>query len=166
MELLKEWVKNIFLLIIGLSFVEMILPSGNMRKYLKFILSIMILSAVIYPLYELKDIEISAFAGPGDYTESDENQIKRLDSIQGVQISEIYKTKVKEKVTEIIHNKYPDIQINRIDIYMNDDVEQKNFGSISTLVINLSNLVAEPEDIRAAIAETLNISKDMISIKD
>ena len=37
MEVMKEWVKNIFILILALTFIEMLLPVSRMEKYIKFI---------------------------------------------------------------------------------------------------------------------------------
>lgn len=51
-----EWVRNIFIMVAAISFIELIIPDGGMGKYLKFIFSLMILGTVIYPLAELLDI--------------------------------------------------------------------------------------------------------------
>ena len=40
MEVMKEWVKNIFILILALTFIEMLLPTSRMEKYIKFIFSL------------------------------------------------------------------------------------------------------------------------------
>lgn len=53
MELMKEWIKNIFFLIIVLSFVEILMPAGNMEKYIKYIFSVTILASILSPLVNL-----------------------------------------------------------------------------------------------------------------
>lgn len=50
MEIVKEWVKNIFIIIIAISFVEILLPSGTMSKYLKFIFSLIVMATILSPL--------------------------------------------------------------------------------------------------------------------
>ena len=50
MEVIREWVKNIFIIIVAVSFVEILLPSGNMSKYLKFIFSLIIMAIILSPL--------------------------------------------------------------------------------------------------------------------
>ncbi|MDD2217663.1 MAG: stage III sporulation protein AF [Eubacteriales bacterium] len=50
MNEVNEWVKNIFMIVLGLSFVEILLPEGDMSKYLKYIFSIMILAVILSPL--------------------------------------------------------------------------------------------------------------------
>ncbi|MGI6752522.1 MAG: stage III sporulation protein AF [Anaerovoracaceae bacterium] len=51
-----EWVRNIFIMVAAISFIELILPEGGMGRYLKFIFSLMILGAIIYPFGSLLDI--------------------------------------------------------------------------------------------------------------
>lgn len=168
MDILKEWVRNIFLMIVGLSFIEIILPSGNMKKYLKFIFSVIILSVVVFPLYELKNIEISTFAEPYNYSEADENQIKRLDGIQTVQISEIYKSKIKEKIRELVIGEYPELKIKSVDVYINEKIDKKDFGEISAVVIwiDKNQESAYKEKIRNIISKNLNISREIILIRN
>ncbi len=50
MEIAKEWVKNIFIIIVAITFVEILLPTGNMSKYLKFIFSLIIMAIILSPL--------------------------------------------------------------------------------------------------------------------
>lgn len=53
MEVMKEWVRNIFILILALSFVEMLIPSGNIQKYVKFVFSMVIMASILMPLATL-----------------------------------------------------------------------------------------------------------------
>ena len=53
MEMMKEWVKNIFILILALTFIEMLLPDSSMGKYLHFIFSLVIMATILYPVIRL-----------------------------------------------------------------------------------------------------------------
>lgn len=53
METLKEWVCNLFILILTLSFIEILLPDSSIAKYIRFIFSLIIMAAVIYPVVSL-----------------------------------------------------------------------------------------------------------------
>jgi len=50
MEIVKEWVKNVFIIIVALSFIEILLPGNNMQKYIKFIFSLIIMATILSPL--------------------------------------------------------------------------------------------------------------------
>ena len=47
---LLTWVKDIFLIIISLSFFQILLQESSMEKYLKFIFSIIIMAVIIQPV--------------------------------------------------------------------------------------------------------------------
>lgn len=51
------WVKNIFLVIIALSFFQILIPESSMAKYLKFIFSLVILAIVLEPILNLVNIQ-------------------------------------------------------------------------------------------------------------
>lgn len=50
MEVMQEWVRNIFILIMALTFIELLLPASRMEKYIKFIFSLIIMAAILSPL--------------------------------------------------------------------------------------------------------------------
>ena len=52
-EGLFSWVKDIFLIIISLSFFQILLPDSSMEKYLKFIFSLVILAVILEPVIKL-----------------------------------------------------------------------------------------------------------------
>ncbi len=55
MEQVYIWIKDIFLVIISLSFFQILIPDSKMEKYLKFIFSIIILAIISSPvIYLLK----------------------------------------------------------------------------------------------------------------
>ncbi|MCI8609132.1 MAG: hypothetical protein HFE73_05765 [Firmicutes bacterium] len=52
------WVKNIFLIIIALSFFQILIPNSEMAKYLKFIFSLVILATVLEPIINLVNLHV------------------------------------------------------------------------------------------------------------
>lgn len=50
MEIIKEWVRNVFILILALTFIEMLLPTSRMEKYIKFIFSLVVMATILSPL--------------------------------------------------------------------------------------------------------------------
>lgn len=51
--MIKEWVSNLFIIILALTFIEMLLPETSMGKYLKFIFSLVIMATIMYPIIYL-----------------------------------------------------------------------------------------------------------------
>lgn len=50
---LMLWVRDIFLIIISLSFFQILLPESSLEKYLKFIFSLIILAVILEPVITL-----------------------------------------------------------------------------------------------------------------
>jgi len=50
MNVAAQWVKNIFIIILVVSFMEIILPKSSMEKYVKYVLSLIILATILSPL--------------------------------------------------------------------------------------------------------------------
>ncbi|MFR2563506.1 MAG: stage III sporulation protein AF [Anaerovoracaceae bacterium] len=51
--MIREWVSNLFIVIVSLTFIEILLPDSSVSKYLRFIFSLVIMATVIYPLVDL-----------------------------------------------------------------------------------------------------------------
>lgn len=50
MDIVKQWVSNLFIIILALSFIEILLPDTSMGKYIKFIFSLVIMATILYPI--------------------------------------------------------------------------------------------------------------------
>ncbi len=50
MSTITEWVKDIFIVILSITFIEILMPEGNMAKYLRFIFSIIVLAVILSPI--------------------------------------------------------------------------------------------------------------------
>lgn len=48
--MIKQWVSNLFIIILALTFIEMLIPENSMGKYLRFIFSLIIMATILYPL--------------------------------------------------------------------------------------------------------------------
>ena len=53
MDIIKEWVSNLFIIILALTFIEILLPDSSISKYLKFIFSLIIMATILYPIIYL-----------------------------------------------------------------------------------------------------------------
>ena len=47
---ITEWIREIFIIILSVTFLEIMLPEGSMRKYVKFIFSIVIMAVILSPV--------------------------------------------------------------------------------------------------------------------
>ncbi len=49
-DILKQWISSLFIIILALSFIEILLPDSSMGKYVKFVFSLVIMATILYPI--------------------------------------------------------------------------------------------------------------------
>jgi len=53
MNQINAWIREIFVLILSITFIEIMLPDGNLAKYVKFIFAIIIMAVILSPVGSL-----------------------------------------------------------------------------------------------------------------
>ncbi len=173
MNFILEWVRNVFLIVLAISFLEMLLPGGSMRGYLKFIFSMLLLTVMLYPLQALNGKDILAFhavpyslADSNSY-ETEENTLSDYDlsQVQTKQISDVYKEKIAERIKEELETQFSGISEAVIEIYINENRNSKQFGELNQVILYTNDLT-EQEELRKALSNCLNLSKRNIIVKE
>lgn len=99
-DFLKNWVEQIVLAVIVISIFEMIIPNGNIKKYIKVVLALYVVFCMISPfvkaenLFDLKRLETIDIQNKS--TINQESTDKRLQELYMDEIKSNIKTKVKE----------------------------------------------------------------------
>ncbi|GAB1475361.1 hypothetical protein MASR2M70_01930 [Bacillota bacterium] len=125
---MKEWVWNIFIMTASLAFIELVMPSGSIQKYLKFIFSLFILAVIIYPIGHKAMDEMSVvmsvkIEGRGSPENKGDEMLQRLLGTQTRQIEEIYQEKHAALKGNASSVQNPGISLTLTDIYSNDKEE-------------------------------------------
>ncbi len=50
MSNITAWIREIFILILSITFIETMLPEGSLAKYVKFIFAIIIMAVILSPI--------------------------------------------------------------------------------------------------------------------
>ena len=53
MDMIKDWVSSLFIIILATTFIEMLIPETSMGKYVKFVFSLIIIATIMYPVIHL-----------------------------------------------------------------------------------------------------------------
>lgn len=53
MNMIASWVKELFVVILSITFLEIMLPEGTLRKYVTFIFSIVMMALILSPIVEM-----------------------------------------------------------------------------------------------------------------
>ncbi len=140
-----------------------------MRKYLKFILSIIILAVILQPLLKLNNIDINAFEPISTVMETPEEPHRdSVESIQEVQIISLFKQKLKSNIISIIWDINSELDIKEITIHVFENINKKNFGEIHSVDIRLIGSSGNESDktkIVNEVAQMLDVSNGKISVR-
>ena len=191
---INSWLKDIVVLFILISIAELIMPKGNLKKYIRLVIGLLIIYTIISPFARLFRLDFSLDKVVFNYAKPETfNSIDLEDFYlkQEKQIEKIYLDKIIEDLKVLIESDTDyelvdgDITIlkdednyGEIDywtLYLkenkgNKDSDTIHIEKIGTIKVNL-NLDKEytededDESIKLLISNSYGIEKDKISIK-
>lgn len=135
-------------MVIFISFLEIVLPNSNMKRFIDMIVGFLIIVVIITPFIKIisKDIDIEKnfllnsnklnTEIKNNYSEEKEEVL----ALQEKQIIESYKKGIERKIGNLIKEK-TNYEVKNIDMEINKDLEDKNYGEIKELNIVLREKV-------------------------
>lgn len=180
---LNNWIEQIAISAIIVSVFELILPNGNLKKYIKIILGVYIIFCLISPfvnaseLYNLDDIKLDEYVDTSK-AQTNLNQTSIDSRLQELYIDQL-KNDIKLKVEEHGYTIYKcniDADLNtssenpgihEIDLILENN---KNLNNIEKIEINPNSKQEEIKDenidkLRQDLANNYEIDKNIINIK-
>ena len=181
-KFLSNWVQQIALAVIIVSIFELILPNGNLKKYIKIILGIYVIFCLISPfvdsqaLYKLQNVDLS------EYVENETQNSTVNQESMDLRLSQLYIEELEKDIKKRVEeNEYKMVKCN-IDanlktssnnpgIHKIDLTISKNNINVSDVEINIKKTDEEKqedvdvENLKENIASYYEISKDIINIK-
>lgn len=163
-EFISSWTQGIIVAVIVASIIEMILPNGNSKKYIKVVIGIYILFNIITPIINKVSgisgttLDVSKFLDLDTYVSKDDKNTINSNNIEKKNeenIKQIYISKLKSD----IKNKLKDMDyiIKNIQIYLEND-ENYTIKNISLIVTkDNNNLNDENNDNKIKEIEEVNI---------
>ena len=161
-EWISDWSGSIIVAVIIGTIIEMILPEGNSKKYIKMVIGIYILFTIISPVitkFTGKTIEISKDLELDTYIEQASKNAKLYNTIEqdnNESILNIYKSGIEDDIKAKLELK--GYSLNKIHLIVSDD----NTYKINAIKINISNKKEKGVDKNAEISD----SKNNISIDE
>ncbi len=144
---INSWAKGIILAVVIATIIEIILPEGNNKKYVKTIIGIYIMFVMIYPLISKisnKNINIEGII------ENTTNEMRKFETDNNIAIEtntyieETYKQKLENDMRE--KTKEKGYEINSLDLYI-ETQNNESYGQINTIVMQISKTEKTDEDI-------------------
>lgn len=155
---INSWAQGIILAIIIATIIEIILPEGNNKKYVKTIIGIYVMFVIIHPLISIisnKKIDINKIIDDTNYKLSkfESNDIT-LET--NTYIEQTYKQKIEEDISKNLKEKGYNIEFLNLYIEIEDET---NYGSINNIDMKVSKIKDKTmaEDNRVNKVENINI---------
>lgn len=124
-EWISNWAESIIVAVIIATIIEMILPEGNSKKYIKVVIGVYVLFTIITPVinkFTGEDVQVSDILDLDTYIEEAEASVKMQNTIQDNNQSSImgmYSSGLKDDMKAKIEAK--GYIVNSVDINIADD---------------------------------------------
>ena len=142
-EWISNWAESIIVAVIIATIIEMILPEGNSKKYIKVVIGVYVLFTIITPVinkFTGEDVQVSDILDLDTYIEEAEASVKMQNTIQDNNQSSImgmYSSGLKDDMKAKIEAK--GYIVNSVDIDIADDESY----TIEGITLDLENVEEE-----------------------
>lgn len=165
-KFINSWAQGIILAVIIATIIELILPEGKNKKYVKTVIGIYILFTIIYPLInKFTNLNINSLIENTTKQMStyQENNTLKIDTNK--YIEDTYRTKIEEDLKNKANDKNLNIISLKIDIETEDE---KRYGMLNSLVIKvekenskeINNAVNQIKEVKISKNAQENIETD------
>ena len=167
---LSDWAEAIIIAVIIGTIIEMLLPEGNCKKYIKVVIGIYVMFTIVNPIITKisgKEITVSDILELDEYISQAEENIKNQNEIEienENNIMEIYVSGIKQDIKLNVEEK--GYVVTNVDIEIEDN---KNY-KIKKIIVNAENIMKEENNdeknevnkIEMVNDITINISNDIV----
>jgi len=165
LDTISQLIKNLIVLVIVASLLEIILPDNNYRPYVKFVVGIMIMISILNPVLQLlrimPDLEMEIMRTQMEQFEDisfeDGNQIndEAVMNNQDLIVQE-YKRSLAHEVNETVSNRRG-LDLSLVELEVIEDMNKKDFGSIKKIQLVFSASESEVEREETKIIGKIDI---------
>ena len=163
-DFLKDWTNQIIIAVIVATIVEMLLPNGNNKKYIKVIIGIYVLFNIIQPIlskFTENNLNLSSFNYRDYFDESIlETSTQEFEHNNSKLIKQAYIDNIKEDVKVKIKQKGYEVVSCNLDII--DRENQDTYGTIKSITLNIKKI--QEEERKEEVTNTIKIENVDISI--
>ena len=164
-KFISNWLREIVLLFIIISMIDIIMPKGKMKRYVNFIIGILIIFTIISPITKLKNISLNLDREVSKFTNSS-IPVSSMAEIQEEQIKGIYMSNLKNELKDMVEKSF-DYKVKDLKIHVIPDKEQIFIVDSIDLILssenareNKSKIKIEKIEVGEEITEVANIKQD------
>ena len=158
-KFINSWAQGIILAVIIATIIEIILPEGKNKKYVKTVIGIYILFTIIYPLInKLTKININTLIENTTKQMStyQENNSLKIDTDKYIEST--YKKKIEEDIRKRANEK--NLNITSLNVYIETEDENR-YGMLNSLVMKVEKNETSKKNNDVNQIKEINISKNV-----
>lgn len=140
---ISSWAQGIIISVIIASIIEMILPEGSSKKYIKVVIGVFILFTIVVPVinkFKGNSVNIASIIDFDKYNNSKEVVSTNLEKENNFNIKQMYETNLKVDIKSKIKSKGFEVQ--NINLKISDNEEYR----IENIDIIISGEIVNKED--------------------
>ena len=165
-KFINSWAQGIILAVIIATIIEIILPEGKNKKYVKTVIGIYILFTIIYPLinkFTKTNINTLLENTTKQMSTYKENNSLKIDTDKYIEST--YKKKIEEDIKKRANEK--NLRIISLNVYIETENENR-YGMLNSLVMNIEKCKINKEENNSSVNEIkeVNISKSIQNNND
>lgn len=164
---INSWVQGIILAVILATIIEIILPEGNNKKYVKTIIGIYIMFVIVEPLISKmlnKDVNIESIMQNTTSTMSKFETNHNITIETNAYIEKTYKQKLEEDIKDKSSEKGYNISFLNLAIETGDS---EDYGQINNIAMKIDKIDKTIEDKKGTTNNTIdNVKTVQISVSD
>jgi len=159
---LNSWVSGIVVAVIVGSIIEMILPEGNNKKYVKIVIGVFIIFTIISPVVAKfsGNFNLKNLTNYNNYISS--VPVSSINIISDSDIRNVYEKKVTEQIKETLENNGYIVEKINLDISTNTD----NYAEIKKIILEIDKKNSYVENIKINISDNSDKKYELSSIEE
>ncbi|ADG82572.1 stage III sporulation protein AF [Thermincola potens] len=141
MDILKEIVQNVLIIVLLNVLLEMVIPNSSLGRYIKLVMGLFIIVAVLNPILGFLNRDFSILTvSPAEYRGEDLNSLvrkgKSLDSEMKRAALKDYAQKISQQVSALARLD-GSAAVQKVVVDLEDNPEAANFGQLKEIVVYL-----------------------------
>lgn len=171
LKILKVWLLNIVMVIVFVSFIEILMPNNKMKKYLSLILGFVVMLVILNPLVNMinskEDLANEFFKISNQLNKEEYTFVsKNIETKQQKQLLSLYKKRLKSDIVNRIENKY---EVKVLDVAIDLEDNKEKMGEIKGMKVSIMEKAGsayEKEVVPIVKIDVLEDSQEKAKDKD
>lgn len=151
MNSIYTWVNTIIVAVVFVTFIDILMPSGSIKKYAKLVLGLLVMTIILQPVLTFlkKDYSLSGYSFKIQ-SQMDTSLIQKesegYSQKQQESVSKLYKENLEKRMEDDI-NRLTGQSGSKVSLVIAEDVKAQNFGEIKKVTVYLKNSVKTVEKV-------------------